>query len=145
MPRDRAGTFEPVIVKKRRRRLSNLDGGEPGGVGVGRGEQRTDRLPDRAPPGAESWQRSPLTEACSRRICSIAHRQARVVSLARGAATRSSCSTNVVTGQAGSRQIQRRLRQQIRTGRPIAGASTRCTSRRPCQRAAVVAVHSDHA
>jgi hypothetical protein len=38
---------------------------------------------------------------------------------------------NVVTGQVGSGQIQRRLRQQIRTGRPIAGASTRRTSSRP--------------
>ena len=52
--------------------------------------------------------RRPLTEACSRRSCSIAHRQALVVSVARGAATRSSCPTNVVTGQAGLEQIQRR-------------------------------------
>jgi len=36
-----------------------------------------------------SWRRTPLTEACSRRICSITHRHARVVSVAVGAAIRS--------------------------------------------------------
>jgi len=39
-----------------------------------------------------------LTEACSPRICSITHRHARVVSVALGAAIRSSCSTNEPTG-----------------------------------------------
>jgi len=72
-----------------------------------------------------------LTEACSRRICSIAHRHARTVSFALGAATCSSCSTNERTGQAGSEHTQRRFRQRIRTGRPIAGASTSRTSTRP--------------
>ena len=104
----------------------HLDTCEAGRVGV-RGSQDSQTVRQPVP----SWRRRPLTEACSRRSWSIAHRQARVVSLARGAATRSSCSMNVVTGQVGSGQIQRRLRQQIRTGRPIAGASTRRTSSRP--------------
>ena len=78
-----------------------------------------------------SWRRIPFTEACSRRICSIAHRHARVVSDERGAAMPSSCSTNVATGHPGSGQTHRRLRQMIRTGRPIAGASTNATATRP--------------
>ena len=78
-----------------------------------------------------SCRRMPLTDACSRRICSIAHHAARVVSFDRGAATDSSCSRNVTTGQPGSRQRQRRLRQSSLTGRPIAGASTSGTGARP--------------
>ena len=45
-----------------------------------------------------SWRAIPRTEACSRRICSMAHQQARTVNSPRGRATRSSCSTNVPVG-----------------------------------------------
>jgi hypothetical protein len=48
-----------------------------------------------------SWRRIPLTEACSRRICSMAHRHALTVSLALGVAIRSSRSMNDPGGHAG--------------------------------------------
>jgi hypothetical protein len=78
-----------------------------------------------------SCRASPEIEACSRRNCSIAHQHARAVSNARGAATCGSCSVNIPVGQAGSGQVQVRLRHRSRTGRPKHGVSISSTNRRP--------------
>ena len=105
--------------------FSNRDGSVSAACSSGLIEDHTVRQPQ------PSWRRTPLTDACSRRICWTAHQAARVVSFDRGAATRSSCSTNDPTGHPGSGHTQRRLRHTIRTGHPKAGASTKATSTRP--------------
>jgi len=97
---------------------------------VGLAQQRLDRLPHR-PPARTQLAAYPVDRGMLSTICSIDHRHARVVSFALGAAIRSSCSTNEPTGKPGSGHTQRRFRQMIRTGRPIAGASTSLTSTRP--------------
>lgn len=67
-----------------------------------------------------SWERS----------CVTAQAIARVVSLARGAAS-SWTSLNVTTSQASSRHLKIRLRHTTRTGTPAQGRSWSTTSRRP--------------
>lgn len=69
---------------------------------------------------AMSWERS----------CVTAQAIARVVSLARGAAS-SWTSLNVTTSQASSRHLKIRLRHTTRTGTPAQGRSWSTTSRRP--------------
>jgi hypothetical protein len=61
-----------------------------------------------------------------------ARQHARVVSSARGAATSGSGSVNTFLAPEDSGQRQVRLRQISRTGRSKQGASTKTTSRRPC-------------
>lgn len=73
----------------------------------------------------------PWTEACSRRSCRMAHQDGRVVSSARGAATRSSCSVTSPPEQSGSAHHHARLRQRSSTGRPQQGVSISRASRRP--------------
>ena len=72
---------------------------EAGRVGISGLQHGSDRPSHRAPP-VPSWRPTALTEACSRRICSIAHRHARAVSTTLGVAICSSCSTNDPTLQA---------------------------------------------
>ncbi len=77
-----------------------------------------------------NWRANPAIEACSRRSCSTTQRHALVVSIARGLATKSSCSANTRTGHDGSTRDQVRLRHNSTVGAPKQGVSTRRTVRR---------------
>ena len=85
-----------------------------------------ERVPGRAELPGEALDRRSLTAELTDRPTD----RARAQQTPRGD-TSGSCSRNVATLQAPSRQTQRRLRQRIRTVRPAQGASITSTTIRP--------------